>query len=95
MVALEIHHKPNTVDRQVKDDKTLAGIVHTFMALCLLFLQVRKFVSVTQYMWCHTCICSSAVFCRTSLGEDTFAASWAKCLCNFGTSSKVGGNQIT
>ncbi len=46
MVALEIHHKLHTGDRQVKNDKNLAGIVHSFMALCLLLLKVRKFVSI-------------------------------------------------
>ncbi len=38
-IALEIHHKPKTVDRQVKDDTDLAGIVHSFMPLHLLSLQ--------------------------------------------------------
>ncbi len=39
MVALESHHKPNTIDWQVKDDKNFAGIVHSYMALRLLSLQ--------------------------------------------------------
>lgn len=33
----------------------------------------------------------SAAFCRSCLTEHTFAASWAKWLCNF----SIGGNQIT
>ena len=39
MVALEIYHKPNTVDWQVKDDKNFVGIVHSSMVLRVLSLQ--------------------------------------------------------